>query len=31
MGFFVCLNDVGSIDLVNENYVLANIMIGCTH
>jgi len=30
-GFFVCLNDVGSIDLVNESYVLTKIMIGCTH
>jgi hypothetical protein len=30
-GFFVCLNDVGSIDLVNESYLLAKIMIGCTH
>jgi hypothetical protein len=30
-GFFAYLNDVGSIDLVNESYALAKIMIGCTH
>jgi hypothetical protein len=30
-GFFVYLNDVKSIDLVNESYVLAKIMIRCTH
>jgi hypothetical protein len=29
-GFFVCLSDVRSIDLVDENYFFAKIMIGCT-